>query len=253
MKISILSWNVNGLRSVIRKNALDAIWSGPDGLPDIICLQETRCPEDTKIPDLPSSYKYQLIVPSSKPGYSGVGLFSKFAPNSIIDTELEDGRCICAEFNAFYLINLYVPNSKPDLSALPYRTVVWEPKVRALIQKLTKSKPVIVLGDFNVAPDENDIYMKKKDTTHGATPSERNHFQKLLSDCDLIDTYRFLNPNKREWTWFSNFGNARALNHGWRIDMALITSKYIKKIVESKILSHIPGSDHIPILIKVKQ
>lgn len=250
--MKIVSWNVNGLRSVIKKNALDQIFKED---PDIICLQETRCPKDLDwMQYIPSTYKYNLIVPSSKAGYAGVGLVSKWKPQRILHTDdiLEQGRCICAEFKTFYVVNLYVPNSKSDLSALSRRTTVWEPGVRNLIKDLSKTKPIIVVADFNVAPAEIDIYMKKKPTDHGATPTERNDFQKLLNECKLIDTYRELNPKTKEWTWFSNFGKAREHNHGWRIDMALVSESIKSKVVESSILGHVQGSDHIPISITLK-
>jgi len=251
MSLSILSWNVNGLRSVLRKGNLIAEIAGPCGIqPDIICLQETRCPCDLLVPGA-DAYVFKTILPSDKAGYAGVGIFSKVAPVAMVQApaDLGTGRCLCADFGEFYLINLYVPNSKNDLLALPTRTQVWEPGVRAFIKSLLK--PVVVVADFNVAPDaKEDVYMYKPSHMPGASVEERAEYAKLLDECDLVDTFRELHPDAREWTWFSNFAGARANDHGWRIDMTLVSRSMLGQVVRSEILGHVFGSDHVPILLE---
>jgi len=250
MQLELVSWNCNGLRSVMKKGAFQSMISDLD--PDIVCLQETRCPEDTVMEGLPDLFPFHTICAHARPGYAGVAIISK-VPHELLSLPATlAGRCICAEFSAFYLINIYVPNSKADLSALEERTTVWEPEIRGLISGLGVAKPVIVVGDFNVSPTNIDIYMKKSSKTHGATPVERADFQKLLGECNLADTYRELNKEKREWTWFSNFGNARARNNGWRIDIALISRRFMKYVASSEILGHITGSDHVPVRVTLK-
>ena len=249
MNLNIVSWNCNGLRSVMGKKAFDNLFSW--GNIDILCLQETRCPEDTLIVGIPEELSHRVLVPHDRKGYSGVAVFSKLPFEVVNIPTLEKGRCLCADFKSFYLLNLYVPNSKPDLSALPNRTTVWEPAVRKVVNKLQAKKPVIVVGDFNVGPTELDIYMVKPPKTHGATPTEREDFQKLLSECKLTDIYRKLHPTVREWTWFSNFGNAREQYHGWRIDMFLLSSKLVDYVKSACILRNMPGSDHVPISLEL--
>ena len=246
----IISWNVNGFRSVMNKGALEVL-NQYDA--DIICFQETRCPEDAFLNPtydvIKDAYPYRYIVESEKKGYAGVGIYSKYVSQPV-KTTLVPGRAICREFRKFYLLNLYVPNSKPDLSALPARIESWERSIREFINELQETKPVIVVGDFNVAPTDLDIYMKKPQKTHGATLEEREAFSQLLIECNLIDTYRHIKGNmKGEWTWYSNFGNARANGNGWRIDLALVSKNSAKKIRDHQILSDVKGSDHIPIML----
>lgn len=248
--MKIISWNVNGLRSVISKNVLPDFFKNHD--PDILCLQETRCPSNTLIPNISIDYPFSYIYESDKKGYAGVGIFSKVLPINTIENDLIKGRCICLEFEMFFLVNLYVPNSKNNLSALPMRTTEWEPKVLSFIQELQLRKPVIVTGDFNVAPTCIDTYNKTTSTTNGTTSTERDDYIKLLKDGNLIDVWRELYPNKKEWTWYSNFGNARALGKGWRIDMILVSkSLYDSYNINANILSNTFGSDHVPITLDI--
>lgn len=249
--MKVISWNVNGLRSIISKNILPGLFA--DHNPDILCLQETRCPCDTLIPNLPSSYLFSHIFESDKKGYAGVGIFSKIQPISIVENELIKGRCICLEFEKFFIVNLYVPNSKNDLSALPFRTNEWEPKVLEFIKKLQLQKNVIVTGDFNVAPTCYDTHSRTSSTTNGVTPTERKDYEKLLKEGNLIDVWRDLNPSKKDWTWFSNFGNARAMNKGWRIDMILMSKALYDSCneINANILTNVIGSDHVPLTIEI--
>lgn len=219
--------------------------------PDIICLQETRCPPDLRI----NGFAYQKILASqTKKGYSGVGIFSKLVPESIIEFPGDniEGRVICAEFKKFFLINMYVPNSKPDLSRLEYRVQTWEATVKNFIKDLQQQKPVVAVADWNVAPTELDIYSTKgKQRMHGFTIEERTAFAELLFENKLVDAFRVLYPDKKEYTWFSNFANSRARNMGWRIDTALVSATLKKKIKELKILGEFYGSDHVPFLLEI--
>lgn len=245
MSIQIVSWNVNGLRSIMRKGI---------ELPkaDIICLQETRCPPD--VIDKITGYKFKKCNSHERPGYAGVAILSHLQPLKEIDVPVQmKGRAICLDFGGFVLLNLYVPNSKPGLVGQEMRTKVWEPTVREFILKFVK-KPIIVVGDFNVAPSNDlDIYMPKPATMHGASIIERDDFATLLKTCNLVDTYRELWPHKKEWTWYSNFGKAREFGNGWRIDMVLISRSHIHKVVKSEIFGDVLGSDHRPISILLKK
>lgn len=252
--MNIVSWNVNGLRSIIKKGALDELLLLKDRTIDILCLQETRCPKEI-IVDYDSEYfPHKICITHEKPGYAGVAVLSKYAFTelSLDGTGIEKGRAISLDFGGFVLINLYVPNSKPGLIAQPMRTKIWEPTIRKYIKTITK--PVIVVGDFNVAPSNDlDIYMPKPKTAHGASPIERDDFALLLKECSLVDTFRELYPKGKEWTWYSNFGKARENGNGWRIDMALVSKRILKKVVRSEILHTVLGSDHKPILLEINK
>jgi exodeoxyribonuclease-3 len=248
--MKIISWNINGLNSVIKKGSLKVLIENE--IPDILCLQETRCSADLKTD---FDFDYKLINDSKiKKGYSGTGIFAKEQPIQIHDdfTLNEEGRLICFEYPKFYLINVYVPNTKPDLSRLDYRINTWEKAVREYINKYQKIKPVIYVGDLNVAATEIDIHtVKGHEKMHGFTIEERDSFELVIKECKLIDTFRFLHPNDKKYTWFSNFANSRSRNKGWRIDYILISEKLKNKIISADILSDYLGSDHIPIVLKI--
>jgi exodeoxyribonuclease-3 len=258
--MKLITWNVAGLRAILSKNiegkrdtndsnALQSIINEYN--PDIICLQETKCPIDMKTNlEFPFS---KIIASTTKKGYSGVGIFSKIIPLNIIEFPLnEEGRVICLEFDNFYLINAYVPNSKPDLSRLDYRINTWELTMREYINKLQEHKPIIYVGDFNTAPTEIDIHtVKGHDRSAGFTIEERTSFSQMLEKCKLVDSYRLLHPTQRKYTYFSNFGKARQNNKGWRIDGALLSNKIKKHIKKTDILSDVYGSDHVPYLLEI--
>jgi len=261
--MKIVTWNVAGLRSVLSKNkqgkrdtddqnVLEALIREQN--PDIIAIQESKCPEDlnTKL-----DYPFQKIIASkARKGYSGVAIFSKIQPLKVLDDfpleHNEEGRVLVLEFEKFYLINAYVTNSKADLSRLEYRVTKWEPMMREYINKLQQTKTVIYVADLNVAPTEIDIYKAKgHERTAGFTIEERTEYPKLITECKLIDTYRQLYPEKREYTYFSNFGKSRERNAGWRIDMALVSHKLKNKIKEVSILKDYYGSDHVPLMLEL--
>lgn len=258
--MKIVSWNVNGLRAVLSKNKLGIRDTGEKNVLeslmeeyniDILCLQETKCPEDY---DFKMDFVYKKIIASkTRKGYSGVAIFSKIKPlNEIINFKHnEEGRFLALEFKDFYLINTYTPNSKADLSRLSYRTDIWEKEIIETVNLLQNKKPIVFVSDFNVAPTELDIHtVKGHEKMHGFTIEERTAFAELLNKCKLVDSYRYLYGNNRKYTWFSNFGQSRKKNKGWRIDMALLSQSLCDKLKASLILEDYYGSDHLPILIE---
>jgi exodeoxyribonuclease-3 len=259
--MKIISWNLNGLRSVLTKdkqgkktsneNVLEILIKEQD--PDILCLQETRCPCDFKVEFKELPYKY-ILSSTTKKGYSGVAIFSKEKPIKIYTDFIhnEEGRIIIFEFYNFYIVNAYVPNSKSDLSRIDYRINVWEKEIRDYLNKYQKKKAVIYLGDLNVAASEIDIYnAKSNEKKHGYTIEERTAFADLLDKCKLIDTFRYMHPKDIKYSWFSNFAKSRERGIGWRIDYILISERLKNNVKNADILSEYFGSDHIPVLLDI--
>lgn len=259
--VKIISWNVNGIRAVLKKDkngkrdtdndhVLNELVREED--PDILALQETKCPEDLPV-DLPFAYK-RILSSKTKKGYSGVAIFSKDYPlKELIDfPENEEGRVIALEFDSYYFINAYVPNSKPDLSRLDYRVNIWEKTMREYIIRLQKKKPVVYVADFNVAPTEMDLSNPKDNMkSHGFTVEERTAFKELCEKCKLMDAFRVKHPNVKKWSWFSHFANSRARNVGWRIDHTLVSYEFADRIKKADILSDYYGSDHLPVMVEI--
>jgi exodeoxyribonuclease-3 len=263
--MKLISFNINGIRANNKSeyNALQKIINEYD--PDIISLQEIKCSlcnlnEFQKY----NSYPHVVINPAkSRKGYSGTAVLSKIKPLNIyldfdfLDKQLDfdfinEGRVITLEFEKYYVVTCYVPNSKTKLERLDQRTNVWEPLMRKYINKLQALKPVILCGDLNVAHQNIDIFNHKGHSkTAGFTNEERNEFTKLLNECDLVDTFRELYPEEKKYTYWSYFSNARIKNKGWRIDYFLISNKLKTKLKNSLILDHIYGSDHCPILCEL--
>jgi len=263
MTVKIISWNVNGIRAVMKKDkqgkrdtnkpsVLHELISAED--PDILAFQETKCPEDLHV-ELGEKYVYQRILASrTKKGYSGVAIFSKSYPlRELIDfPENEEGRVLALEFETYYVINAYVPNSKPDLSRLDYRVNIWEKSIREYIIRLQKKKPVIYVADFNVAPTEMDLANPQANMkSHGFTLEERGAFAELCDTCKLLDAFRVKHPKEKKWSWFSNFAQSRARNVGWRIDHTLVSRDFADKIKRADILGEYYGSDHVPVLVEL--
>lgn len=259
--MKIVTYNCNGIRAVLQKDkngdrdtsndhTLLEIMKSYD--PDILCLQETKCPDDF---DAKLSYPYHtLVAATTKKGYSGVAIYSKVQPLKILkDFEYnEEGRVICFEFDSFYMMNTYTPNSKPNLSRLDYRVNTWEPAIRAYVNKLQKKKPVIYCSDFNVAPTSLDIYSEKgHQRSHGYTIEERNAFAVLLEECKMVNAFRFVNPETRKYSWFSYFGKARENNKGWLIDGFVVSNKIKDKISGCDVLSEYKASDHRPMILEI--
>lgn len=261
--MKIIAWNVNGLRSLLKTNNLQDLISNYK--PDIICIGETKlsCPyddiESEMIKNLPT-FKFRYWSPcKTRGGYSGTAIFCKKEPLGLIyglkhnDKNIDDeGRVITIELDKYYLVHVYTPNSGQALNRLDWRTEVWDRAFENLINQLQKSKPVIVCGDLNVAHEAIDLKNPKTNTkTAGYTLKERESFSLLLKTCNIIDTYRSLNPEKIEYSFWTYKMNSREKNVGWRLDYFLVSKKLFSKVKESSILTEIMGSDHAPILLKI--
>lgn len=265
--MKLFSWNVNGIRAVIKKGEFAKFLSTYD--PDIICLQETKAKQGQAEVDLP---EYEEFWNSAdKAGYSGTAIFSKTKPLSVINgftdeiaekynlandgygDPTKEGRVISAEFDSFWVVTVYTPNSKGDLSRLELRHKQWDPAFLAHVRELEKSKPVLFSGDLNVAHQEIDLARPKDNIgKHGFTDEEREGFQKML-DSGFVDTFRQSYPDKTEaYTWWTHWANARARNVGWRIDYWLASNKLSDKVKNPQIHPEQMGSDHCPVSIEVE-
>lgn len=244
----LVSWNVNGLRAVLKKGFIDVV----DELdPDIMCVQETKAQQEQVALEVKGYYQYWNSA--KKKGYSGTMVLTKEKPLTIsygINHEDHDneGRVITLEYATFCLVNIYTPNSQPELKRLQYR-MEWEDAFKKYLQSL--DKPVIVCGDLNVAHQEIDLKNPKANQKNaGFTREERDKFSALL-DSGFIDTYRYLYPDKVAYSWWSYRYQARKRNIGWRIDYFLISDEVKKKLKKAYIYDKITGSDHCPIGIEI--
>jgi exodeoxyribonuclease-3 len=272
--LKIFSWNVNGIRAVIRKGDFQAFMAAHQ--PDILCLQETKAKEGQAAIDLPKYREYWHSA--AKAGYSGTAIFTRTEPTNVVrglpdglaeqyllagDTYGDanrEGRVIAAEFDRFWLVTVYTPNSKGDLSRLGLRYDAWDPAFLAYVKQLEAGqhgsetpKPVIFCGDLNVAPQEIDLARPKQNRrTHGFTDEERERFQDFL-DNGFVDTYRYLYPDVTGvYTWWNQMSKARERNIGWRIDHVLISETLTPSLVDAGIYMDIMGSDHCPVSITLK-
>ena len=246
-----ISWNVNGIRACVKKGFLD-FFKEVDA--DIFCIQETKLQKDQIDMELEGYYQYWNYA--ERKGYSGTAIFTKEKPLSVsygvgIEEHDKEGRVITAEFESYYVITVYTPNSQDKLARLDYR-MNWENVFREYIKGLELRKPVIICGDFNVAHMEIDLKNPKTNRRNaGFTDEERNKFS-LLLESGLIDTFRYLNPSlEGAYTWWSYRFNARKNNAGWRIDYFIISDSLKGKLIDSKIHRDILGSDHCPIEITI--
>jgi exodeoxyribonuclease III len=254
--MKIMSWNINGLRAVIKKNFYDFL---KEESPDILALQEIKISEDKIEKENFQFDGYKEFWNSAKrPGYSGTLILYKNNIDVIkktkgfkIDKFDEEGRLQAIELKDFYLINTYFPNSNDKLSRLPYK-MEFNKEVLKYIKKLEKKKPVIITGDLNVAHEEIDIARpKENEGSAGFTREERLWMSEFLQN-GFIDTFRYYNPKKVKYSWWSFRSAARERNVGWRIDYFCVSKKIIKKIKEADILDRVYGSDHAPIKILYK-
>lgn len=260
--MKLISWNVNGIRAVMKKGFLDFVEAED---PDMLCLQETKAERGQVELDLPQYEEYWNSA--ERKGYAGTAIFTKTKPLSVAfgigeesNTSLEDkfghaereGRVTTAEFDDFYLVTVYTPNAKRDLERLAYRHKAWDPLFLNYLKKLEKKKPVVVCGDFNVAHKEIDLARPKENVKNaGFTPEEREGFDHLVR-AGFIDTFRELYPDQTDiYTWWSNFGGARARNVGWRIDYFCISPKLKTRLKDAFILPEVMGSDHCPVGIEL--
>jgi exodeoxyribonuclease-3 len=264
--MKIYSWNVNGIRAVIRKGAFQEFMAKHQ--PDILLVQETKAQQGQAEIDLPD-YK-EFWYSAEKPGYSGVALFTKIEPLQVVNGFPEDiiqkyevtgdtygdpnkeGRVIAAEFETFWTVGVYTPNTKDDLSRVPLRHKHWDPAFLAYMKRLEEAKPVIFTGDLNVAHTEDDLANPKPNRgKHGFTDEEREGFQNFI-DAGFIDTLRLFKQGNGHYTWWSHFANARARNVGWRIDYFLASAALRSKIKNAEIHADVMGSDHCPISVTVE-
>lgn len=245
--MKIISWNVNGLRACMNKGFPEFL---QEYSPDIICLQETKMqPEQADF----SFDGYEIYWNSAvRKGYSSTAIITKQKPISVvngmgIDEHDNEGRVITAEYEGFYLVTVYTPNSKSELERLPYR-MQWEDAFREFLCKLKDKKPVIVCGDMNVAHKEIDLKNPKTNRKNaGFTYEERGKMTELLAS-GFVDSFRYFYPDAEDaYSWWSYRGRARENNTGWRIDYFLVSSGFETKIKDSFILPEVTGSDHCPV------
>ena len=253
--MTIISWNINGLRAIIKKDFLENI---KEMNPDILCLQETRATAESVLKSLsPLSYPHLFTNTADKKGYSGTALLCHNKPISItsgmgMSPHDKEGRLQCAEYQNFYLVHVYAPNSGEKLKRLSYRKK-WDSDFLNYVKRLENTKPVILAGDFNVAHQpidlKNDIANYNK--TAGYTQIEIEGMNALIR-AGFVDSFRALHPNKIAYTFWNYRFKAREKNMGWRIDYFLISTSLVKNLQESNILTDYYGSDHCPILLKIR-
>ena len=250
--MKFISWNVNGIRACVEKGFLD-YFNNVDA--DIFCLQETKCQEGQIELNLEGYHQYWNYA--KKKGYSGTAIFTKQEPISLsyglgIEEHDNEGRLITLEFDKFYFITVYTPNSQSELKRLDYR-MKWEDDFRNYLIELDKIKPVIVCGDLNVAHKEIDLKNPKTNRKNaGFTDEERNKFSELL-DSGFIDSYRYFNPDlEGMYSWWSYRFKAREKNAGWRIDYFVVSKKLENELVSADIHRDILGSDHCPVEVVLK-
>ncbi len=264
--MKLYSWNVNGIRAVLNKGTFQSFIT--EHQPDILCLQETKAKQDQVEIDLPDYKEYWNSA--DKAGYSGTAIFSKTKPLTVINGFADDiakkyklagdsygdpskeGRVISAEFEKFWVVTVYTPNSKGDLSRLELRHKQWDPAFLEHVKELEKSKPVVFCGDLNVAHSEIDLANPAANVgKHGFTNEEREGFD-TFEKAGFVDTFRNLHPDITEaYSWWTHWANARARNVGWRIDYWLASKSIADNITAANIHPDVMGSDHCPVSIEL--
>ena len=250
--MKLVSWNVNGIRACVNKGFKDFFEKINA---DIFCIQETKCQPDQIELEFEGYKSYWNSA--QKKGYSGTAIFTKIEPLTVkygigIEEHDKEGRVITLEFDNFYMVNIYTPNSKRELERLGYRQI-WEEEIRKYLIKLNKTKPVIMCGDLNVAHKEIDLKNPKTNRKNaGFTDEERNKMTKLLN-AGFTDSFRYLYPDKEDaYSSWSYMGKAREKNVGWRIDYFIVSKNIKERIKEAKIDSEIMGSDHCPVELEIE-
>lgn len=263
--MKLYSWNVNGIRAVVNKGEFAKFIETHQ--PDILCLQETKAKQGQAEVDLTGYEEYWNSA--EKAGYSGTAIFSKTKPLSVINGFADaiadkyglsgdsygdpnkEGRIISAEFDDFWVVTVYTPNSKGDLSRLKLRHEQWDPAFLEHVQELEKSKPVLFCGDLNVAHTELDLANPKPNVgKHGFTNEEREGFQKFV-DAGFVDTFRLFTKDGGHYSWWTHWANARARNVGWRIDYWLASKGIADRVKNAQIHADQMGSDHCPVSIEI--
>jgi exodeoxyribonuclease-3 len=263
--MKIYSWNVNGIRAVWNKGLFQKFIE--EHQPDILCLQETKAHRDQAEVEVAGYEEYWNSA--EKKGYSGTAIFTKVKPISVINGFADDiakqyglvadgygdpqkeGRVISAEFEDFYVVTVYTPNAKDDLSRVPLRHKQWDPAFLAHCKELEKNKPVIFCGDLNVAHTEDDLARPKENKgKKGFTDEEREGFENFLN-AGFIDTLRLFVKGNGHYTWWTHWANARARNVGWRIDYFLVSGVIKSRVKKATIHADVMGSDHCPVSIEI--
>jgi exodeoxyribonuclease-3 len=264
--MKIISWNVNGIRAVVKKGLFLPFIDKYQ--PDILCLQETKAEKGQAVIDLPEYEEYWNSA--LKKGYSGTAIFTKVKPVSVINglpneicerfeliadeygDSRTEGRVIAAEFDDFYVVTVYTPNAKDDLSRIPLRHKQWDPAFLAYCKELEKKKPVVFCGDLNVAHTSDDLARpKENEGLKGFTAEEREGFDNFIR-AGFIDTFRMFNKGNGFYTWWSYFANARERNIGWRIDYVLVSGALKDRVKSASIHTEVLGSDHCPVGVEVE-
>jgi len=263
--MKLISWNVNGIRAVHKKGLFLPFIK--QCKPDILCLQETKAEQGQAEIDLPEYEEYWNSA--ERKGYSGTAIFTKEKPISVrldipetiakkwkltgdgYGDPNKEGRVIAAEFKDFFIVTVYTPNSKEDLSRIPLRHKHWDPAFLAYMIELETQKPVIFCGDLNVAHTEDDLANPRpNEGKKGFTKEEREGIDNMIS-AGFLDTFRLFTKGNGHYSWWSHFANARARNIGWRIDYFFASRKLKKKIKKASILSNVLGSDHCPVVLDI--
>lgn len=253
--MKIISWNVNGIRAVAKKNFFEDLEKLD---PDILCLQETKAQDDQVAETLKQVHNYHIYSSSAeKKGYSGTTILSKAEALNVskgigIEEHDNEGRVVCIEYPAFYLVNVYVPNSGNDLKRLDYRQE-WDKAFFDYLKGLEEKKPVIACGDFNVAHKEIDLARPKANynKSAGFTQAEIDGMDRYTRG-GLVDSFRYFYPDKKDiYSWWSYRAGARAKNVGWRIDYFLVSESFMPKVKDASILNEVMGSDHCPVAIEI--
>jgi exodeoxyribonuclease III len=264
--MKIYSWNVNGIRAVIRKDVFKPFIEQHQ--PDILCLQETKAQQGEAEIDLPGYEEYWNSA--EKKGYSGTAIFTKIKPIKVIngfpdefankytfiDDETRDsareGRVIAAEFDDFYVVTVYTPNAKDDLSRIGLRHTHWDPAFLAYVKMLEQNKPVVFCGDLNVAHTPLDLARPKENVgKKGFTDEEREGFQNFI-DAGFVDTFRIFTKGDGHYTWWNYWAKARERNVGWRIDYFLVSQALKDKVKAAQIHADVLGSDHCPVSVELE-
>ena len=262
--MKIYSWNVNGIRAVLKKGDFQAFLKKHD--PDILCLQETKAQKEQVETDLPQYDEYWCSA--EKKGYSGTAIFTKVAPRNVLlgipediagkyalsDTygdTTKEGRVTTLEFDDFYVSSVYTPNAKDDLSRIPMR-LAWDPAYLEYMGRLEKDKPVIFCGDLNVAHTEEDLARPKENVgKKGFTGEERGGIDNIIKS-GFTDTFRLFTKGAGHYTWWSHFGMARERNIGWRIDYIMASVAILSSVKKAQIHADVMGSDHCPVSIELQ-
>lgn len=262
--MKLLTWNVNGIRAVHKKNLFVPLIDSVK--PDVICLQETKALQHESPLDLPDYHEYWNSA--QKKGYSGTAIFTKEKPLAVLYDFPEsitkkyhlvdqygdpntEGRVIAVELEKYFVVTVYTPNSKGDLSRLLLRETAWDPAFLEYVKQLEQKKPVLFSGDLNVAHTADDLANpKQNERTHGFTIEERQGIDAIIQ-AGFVDTFRLFTQGNGHYTWWSNFAKSRERNVGWRIDYWFVSQKLKNNVVSCEILAHHMGSDHCPVVLEI--